>query len=231
MMDSFRRRRRPMKGKTLLFLVALFTMSSVAYANSVNNIAITGNFYVGFGTSSGDFQIQGQGLNLFQATPGGPSFIGSCNLGAGCNFSFSPVPTSSFCSYCLGLSGGSLGSVVVEYLNPSVAFSGSAVWNGQSTINVPMTITGTIVGYELVGCEGIVGCSLGPEEFSLRVVAHGTGQFSVSPAGLIYGGSGTFSGFASTATPEPLPLLLTGTGLIGVWLARKRVQTRQPSSR
>ncbi len=220
-----------MKGKTLLFLAALLTMSSVAYATSVNDIAITGNFYVGFGTSSGDFQIQGQGLNLFQSTPGGPSFIGLCNLGSLCNFKFSPVPTSSFCAYCLGLSGGSLGSILVEYLNPSMTFSGSAVWNGQSTINVPMTITGTIVGYELIGCTGSVGCSLGPEEFSLRLVAHGTGQFNVAPNGLIYGGSGTFSGFASTATPEPLPLLLTGTGLIGLWLARMRVQTRQPTSR
>ena len=47
-----------MKGKTLLFLAALLTMSSVAYATSVNDIAITGNFYVGFGTSSGDSRFK-----------------------------------------------------------------------------------------------------------------------------------------------------------------------------
>ena len=216
-----------MKRKTLLIFGALLTLSAFAYGNSSNNIAVTGTFGIGFATSSGDFTIQGTGLNLFQATPDGPSLIGSCTLGAVCNFGFTPINTAAFCAYCIGLSGGTDGNLVVEYLSQTLTFSGSAVWNGQYTMTVPMTITGTIIGYELVDCQGTVSCSLGPEEFSLHITAHGTGTFNVESTGVIDGGYGTFSGTVSTSTaPEPVSLVLTGTGLMGIWLVRRNRMAR-----
>ena len=212
-----------MKVRILLTAVALLTLTAVAQASTANNIAISGTASIGFATSSGNFNIQGLGLSLYQATPDGPSFIGSCSMGSLCNFSFSPINTAAFCSYCLAYTTGTLGNMVVQYLDPSITFTGSAVWNGQSTMTLPMIMSGTIIGYELVGCQpGGVSCSLGPEEFTLHFRASGTGTFSIEPSGSIDGGTVSFSGFATTAAPEPMSLVLMGTGLLGIWLVQRR---------
>jgi hypothetical protein len=114
----------------------------------------------------------------------------------------------------------------VQYLDTKLTFSGSAVWNGQSNLNVPMTFSGTIVGYELINCQsGGVGCSLGPEEFALHVSGHGTGGVAMNGAGQIEGVTVNVNGTANTSTvPEPMSLALTGSGLVGVWLAKRRVR-------
>jgi hypothetical protein len=207
-------------GTTLLLLTLLCALCALASANS---IAITGDAFKGYATSNGDFNIQGSGLNLYQGTPDGPSAIGSCNMGSSCNFGFTIGPTSVFCAYCLGLSGGSLGGTAVEFLDTSLTFKGSAVWNGQSNINVPLTISGMIIGYELINCQpGGISCSLGPEEFALSITAKGTGDFTMNEVGLIQGVYVTLSGTASTSpVPEPVSLVLTGSGLVVVFLSKK----------
>lgn len=204
-------------------ILLLFVICASCTLASANSIAITGTAYLGYAEFNGDFMIQGPGLNLFQGTPDGPSFIGSCNMGSSCNFGFTIGSTNVFCSYCLNLSGGSLGNTAVEFLDTSLTFHGSAVWNGQYNLNVPLTISGMIIGYELINCEpGGIGCSLGPEEFALRITAKGIGDYTVNQAGLIQGVTVTLSGTASTSTvPEPVSLVLTGSGLAGIWLSKR----------
>jgi hypothetical protein len=205
---------------TLLLTAVICALCSFVSANS---IAITGTAYEGYAEFNGDFNIQGLGLSLIQATPDGPSFIGICSMGKLCNFSFTIGSTSNFCSYCLGLSQGSLGNIMAQYLNTDLVFSGSAVWNGQLNMNLPLTISGLIIGYELVNCSGGgVGCSLGPEQFALRINAQGVGDFTMSSTGLIQGVTVNLTGTASTTTvPEPMSALLTGSGLVGVWLTKR----------
>ncbi len=142
---------------------------------------------------------------------------------ASCNFGFTIGSTTVFCSYCLNLSGGSLGNTAVEFLDTSLTFKGSAVWNGQYNLNVPLTISGMIIGYELINCQpGGTSCSLGPEEFALRITAKGIGDFTMNQAGLIQGVTVNLSGTASTSpVPEPVSLVLTGSGLVVVFLSKK----------
>jgi hypothetical protein len=204
---------------------ALCFVTSFASANSAD-IPITGTAEQGFAITAGDFNIMGLGLSLFQSLPDGPSSIGSCNLGTVCNFSFT-INTSgaSFCSYCLFYDSGTLGSKSVELLVPSLTFTGSALYSGATSMSVPMTVSGTIVGYELINCASDgTNCSLGPKEFTLHITGTATGQFTLDPSGLIAGVFANFSGTATT-TPEPVSLVLTGTGLAGI-LIRKITQKR-----
>jgi hypothetical protein len=176
---------------------------------------------------NGDFVISGPGLSLFQGTPDGPNAIGVCTVGAVCNFSFSIGSAATFCTYCLYFSAGSLGNKTAEFLDPSLTFTGSAFDSGATSMSVPMTVSGTIVGYELINCDPSGGgCTLGPKEFTLHIVAHGTGVFTMDEQGrIIEGVSSSFTGTATTV-PEPVSLALTGTGLLGI-LIRKKMMGRQ----
>jgi hypothetical protein len=206
----------------LAFFLALTTLAS---ANSVNSVAITGTAYDGFGTSSGDFIIQGPGLSLFQSSPDGPSAIGLCNMGSLCNFSFSSANVSSFCQYCSLYSFGTFGNAVAEFFVGSLTFSTPPViWNGQAVMNLPLTISGQILGFELLNCNDGVGCTLGPEVFDLKITGQGTGQFQIGSSGLIYGVSATYTGTATPVqtVPEPTSLLLMSSGVAAMGLARKK---------
>jgi hypothetical protein len=207
---------------TLAFFLALSTFAS---ANSVNSVAITGTAYAGFASASGDFSIEGPGLSLFQSSPGGPSSIGLCNMGSLCNFSFSSANVSSFCTYCGLYSYGTFGNAVAEFFVGTLTFSTPPViWNGQSVMNLPLTISGQIMGFELLNCTDLVGCTLGPEVFDLKITGQGTGQFQIGDSGLIYGVSATYTGAATPvqAVPEPAPLLLISSGVAAMGVARRR---------
>lgn len=208
--------------------LVLGVLSSLAVADSIN-IPITGTAAQGNAITAGDFNINGPGLSLFQALPDGPDQIGSCTPGIACNFSFSiTVSGASFCGYCLGYSSGSLGGHVAEFLQPSLQFTGSGVYTGGASISVPMTVSGTIVGYQLLNCNSLGDdCTLGPEAFSVHVVGTGTGVFNMFPAdaslGVILGVNASFTGTATSATavPEPISVVLTGTGLLGMLIRKK----------
>jgi hypothetical protein len=214
---------------TLAFFLALTTIAS---ADSVNNIAITGTAYDGFATSSGDFMIHGPGLSLLQSSPGGPSFIGICELGSLCNFSFSSGSSASFCTYCSLYSSGTFGKAVAEWFIGGLTFSAPAVvWNGQPVMNLPLTISGQIIGFELLNCNQGLGCTLGPNVFDLNIAGKGTGEFQMSATGLILGVSANYTGTATPVStiPEPISLLLVSSGIAAIGLARKRslkVQSR-----
>jgi hypothetical protein len=218
-----------LKIRTLVLGAVLCLVAAASYGDSINTISITGSTYDGFATTEGDYKIQGPGLNLFQADLGGPSFIGTCTVGTVCNFSWSPADPGAFCGLCTRFSGGSFGSTQVQWLEPNLVFKGSAFYSGGDTLTMNFTVSGTIYGFQLVGCDSDgYGCSLGPQVFALNISGTGTQTLSINdlsgtPSEII-GLMGTFSGTATpvTATPEPGSMILMGTGLAGVWMKRRR---------
>lgn len=206
---------------TFAFFLALGTLASA------DSIAITGTGFDGFDTSSGDFTVNGPGLSLFQSSPGGPSFIGLCNLGSLCNFTFSSANLGSFCGYCSLYSSGTFGSAVAQWFDGTITFSTPpVVWNGQSVMNLPLTISGEIKGFELNCVQG-TNCTLGSQVFDLKIVGQGTGQFQIEQidqSGQIIGASADFAGTATPVStiPEPASLVLMSSGVAGIALARKR---------
>jgi hypothetical protein len=162
-------------GLSLLCLFCL--MATLAFADSVHSIPISGDGYKGQLYSccaEGDFGISGPGLSLRQGTPDGPTSIGVCNLEQVCDFSYSFGSTAEFCGYCNFFSGGSLGTKTADFLDVFMTFQGSAFYPGGSSTTVPMNVSGWVVGYQLVNCNSNgSGCSLGPVEFRLRIVGTG----------------------------------------------------------
>jgi hypothetical protein len=206
-------------------LVLAAFLSFTAVLASANNIPITGTATFGFAYTYGDYAISGPGLSLIQNDPDGPEILGSCVSGAVCSISLTPKSPGFFCTYCTLYTYGSLGSQVAEWLVPNLTFSGSAFYSGGSSLSMPVTVSGTITGYELVNCSDFGYCSLGPELFTVNISGQGTAQLTLNPD-LIAGASISFSGTASTV-PEPVSLVLTGTGLVGVWIAKKRTNAKK----
>jgi hypothetical protein len=213
------------RGILLSILFASFLTSAVAFANSVNSIPITGTAYQGFATTIGDFNITGPGLSLYQALPDGPSTIGSCVIGAVCNFSFViSVSGSSFCAYCTAFDVGSLGSKIAGEFSNDLEFTGSAFYGGADTITVPLALSGSIIGFELVNCApGGVGCELGPQEFKILFKGTATGVFQMQPVGTVSLIDGVGASLKGTATvvPEPFSLTFVATGLAGILLKKR----------
>ena len=219
-----------LKGIVLAGIVCCF-FASLASAKS---IPITGTAQVGFGNTYGDFSIVGPGLNLAQGLPQGPVSIGSCTVGSVCDFSFSITQSGAFfCTYCLGYSSGSVGNQVAEFLVPTLIFTGSAFYSGTQSISVPMTFSGTVVGYELINCTDGVDCTLGPQVFSTYISGNGIGQFGMAPSGgstdQILGVNFTITSGTATTTatvPEPISLVLTGTGLVSIFLGKTLLKVK-----
>jgi hypothetical protein len=199
-------------------------LTTLVSADSVNVIAITGTANDGYATSSGDYIIKGLGLSLMQSSAGGPSSIDTCNMGSLCDFTFHSTDSANFCSYCAFYAYGTFGTKVAEYFVGTLTFSGSAVWTGQSTLNVPLSISGIVAGFELLNCDQGASCTLGPQVFDLKIVGQGTGQFNIAETGLVMGVNANFTGTATniSTVPEPFSLLLMSSGLAGIALAKKR---------
>lgn len=209
-----------------VFVFCLIDGVASATSISISGVAVQGQ-PGGNCCFSGDFGISGPGLSLFQGTPDGPTSIGNCSLDSICNFSFSIGSGAMVCTSCDWTSGGSLGNIAVDFLDPTLTFKGSEFYTGASSTSVPMTLSGIIIGYQL-NCDPLEGCSLGQKEFTLYISGHGTGVFTTSPLGPggIIGVSASFTGTASTV-PEPTSLVLTGTGLLGI-LLRKKIRPGAP---
>jgi hypothetical protein len=110
-------------------ILASFVFCLLSCFASADSIPISGVAYFGAPEGNccfnGDFSIGGPGLSLLQGTPDGPAFIGACDLGTVCDFSYSIGSAATFCIYCLGFSEGSLGTKTADFLDPSLTFTGS----------------------------------------------------------------------------------------------------------
>jgi len=203
----------------LVLLLCIFTA-----VVSATSIPITsGSAQYGFAISLGDFEMEGPGLSLFQSTPQGPSTIANCEVGAVCDFSIGIGSDAEFCMYCSGMSAGTLGNKTAEFLSPSLTIWGSAFYSGGNTLTIPVNISGAIIGYELIDCQGNVGCSLGPVAFDLHISGHGIATLSIGSGCCDQNVLGMFANFNGVATvvPEPTSVLLTGSGLIAIWIKRR----------
>jgi hypothetical protein len=202
-------------------------LSSFASANSIPISGVT--FFGAPGGNccfNGDFSIAGPGLSLEQGTPDGPNFLGNCAVDTVCNFSYSIGSVAAFCTYCLGFSGGSLGTKTADFLDPLLTFTGSALYTGASSMSVPMIVSGTVIGYELLNCAPGSGnsCSLGPIVFDLHLSGSGVGTITfitfIPGTSEISEISTSFTGTATVA-PEPTSFWLMGTGLAGLLLGKR----------
>lgn len=220
----------------IVFLLGLVCVTcTIASADSINSIPIGGFAQygaVGCGGgcfSNGYFQIGGPGLSLSFGTPDGPGSIGTCTVGTLCNVSFviNLQNETPFCYYTPGCSLGTYGNKTADFLVPNLKFTGSAFYSGQDHLTVPMSVMGTIIGYQLVDCSPPgVDCQLGPRLFTVRLVGQGEGSvpmLALDSHADILGNANTFTGVA-TVVPEPASLILTGSGLLGVWMKKRRCQ-------
>jgi hypothetical protein len=218
------------RSRSLILATFIASMAAIASANS-GSIPITGFGYDGGATTNGNFNVQGPGLSLTQALPGGASSIGSCTVGTTCTLIWSPASTFGYC-LCAIYSGGSVGLQTAQILDGGLTFTASGFYSGGDTLTIPFTVTGTITGYELLNCQnGGLDCELGPQVFSVNISGTGSEVLTLEsdvPVGseaAIFDATAYFSGFAATGTtttPEPATLVLTATGLMGVWVRWKR---------
>ena len=193
---------------------------------SADSIPISGGVAAGFDQTLGTVNITGPDLSLNKTTPDGNNNIGTCVAGTVCNFSFTIGP---YCTNCLNgsaYSGGNFGGIVANILAPDLTVSGTAFYSGGSQIlQVPITIAGEVFGYQQT-CSGS-DCQLGNLLFSFDINGTGTADFtinSVGSLGVVYGGSGSFTGVATplATTPEAPTLLLTLFGMATLWLGFRR---------
>jgi hypothetical protein len=125
-------------------------------------------------------------------------------------------------------SGGTVGGVKADTLMGELTFSSFSFIAEPDVFSGPVTVTGELTGYVFVplGCEAQPpgSCTdVGPQVFDLQISGSGTGTFSDSPLApfVIRGYEYTFSGTATTVTPEPSSLLLLSSGLIGLAAIRR----------
>lgn len=190
--------------KVILLTCLICLLSAFA---SAADIPITGTAKYGYAEFDGDFTIQNdpqrgtiESLYLYQGTPDGPNSVAYCPGVLVCHFSFK-IGSATGCMYCEGLSGGNLGNEDAQFVNPELTFYVSAVVNPNlQTATGTATVSGPVVGYELINCKsGGIDCQLGPEVFSVVIAGTGQANLEMEENGSVYGVTVSFSGTAVVA--------------------------------
>jgi hypothetical protein len=200
-----------------------------------SGIPISGDAYA---FSARDYTIEiGGALTVYSTTVDAPDTFLICAAGVPCNLSYFIPSCIAFgemlTPYC---SSGSFNGRTADIIGGGLTFTaapidipiGSPNQDQGYSVIVPVSVSGQIVGYPLVGttCPPL-DCELGPAVFTLNIegtgtldaegTLHSSGRFVVDDLTMLFAGT-------ATPTPEPASVLLLASGLgpIAVRLCRRR---------
>jgi hypothetical protein len=190
-----------------------FTIATLANADSI--VGVVGAASVGNDTYSLSFS--GGNFSGYSVSPVGPVFLGSGTFGVPKTFDFGVIAWQGE-----WYAGAQIGAFYTDILRGGIGFTAnlnvptSALFTGSFT--APITVGGYLEAFQdLTRGQGYF--TDGPLLGSLQFAGAGTGTFTIQDAGandyVILFADATFSGTGveSTVVPEPMSLLLVGSGL------------------
>jgi hypothetical protein len=213
----------------LSFKSAVFSLVIVCFLSGsavADTFTFTGSAFLD--ENNTDFDLSGPSFLIGSSRFGGPSNFFGCTEGTLCTIPQQVIPTiPSFLNGPGENSTGTVGGVKADTLLGALTFSSFSFIADPDAISAPpVTVTGDLMGYVFLplGCEADFSCTaVGPQVFDLQISGSGTATFSDSPRAplVIHGFEFTFSGTATTVTPEPSSLVLLSSGLIGLAAIRR----------
>lgn len=215
----------------LSFRSAVFSLVIVCF---LSGSAVADTFtFTGNATQSEiimDFFLSGPSFSISSAAPDGSFPPEECTWGTLCTIPAQVIGATRSPEADPGsFSQGTVGGVTAYDLVGGLTFSSFSFTAGPNIGSGPVTFTGDLTGYVFLplGCEAQPGSctAVGPQVFHLQLSGSGTGTTNglAPPDGpdVILGVDYTFSGTATTVTPEPSSLLLLSSGLIGLAAIRR----------
>jgi hypothetical protein len=209
--------------RTLTLLSATLSFSYAASIPVSGTLTATGGIGVGF-------NISGPGFAAQSATTDWMAFLGTCSQNSTCDITLEIPASRNFHGPQPGYSSGSLQGIDANLLGGVLTIRGSglvpqAPFNLNTQVIMPMTVTGSITGYNLT-CNHL--CEPSPALWTVNISGAGTlnlSGISNPPRDVFLLASTTLTGTA-TPVPEPASITLFAAGLLVVGLSRLRARHR-----